>query len=500
MRNFLVLITFFLVGWFLFTYKLTDVPLGINGDEAAIGYSSALIAKTGYDSNGRFLPLFTTTLWPDWKQPVTIYSTVLMFKLFGISYFNLKAVSVLFVLISGAIIYLLAEEIFDKKMAVISLFLYSTIPLIMIQSHLAIENIAPLPFVSFWLLMLAKYTKIKKTKYLIFGAIALGISLYSYLGLRLIMPVLVILTIAYIYYLNNGIKLNKGNIKLRPILIFTTALLPFLALLLIVKNQYPAAVFALNKTQNIVSYQDFFLPFISSFDLSFLFLKGDSTPYHSTGKEGMFLLATLPLFILGLYKIAVEKKPLYIFIFSAFFLSPILYGLPGSVHRASRLMSLIPFFIIIILLGFKILLELKTRLKFYPILLVGALIVLNYKFFLADYWFDYPHRVNQSFEKPAHIVYEKAAKISKNENLKVYLHDDITRRHPTAYLFFELAYLPENHQQWEEAKLVPAKSIVMVTDQVFSRSLKNIKEVEVLEHGNMDIILVINRSNEDTKI
>ena len=106
-KNLIILIVFYLVGWFLFTYKLTDVPPGINGDEAVIGYLSSQISKTGY-VNGKFLPLFANISWPDWKQPVTLYSTVAAFKIFGISYFNLRAVSVFFVLISGTFIFFLA--------------------------------------------------------------------------------------------------------------------------------------------------------------------------------------------------------------------------------------------------------------------------------------------------------------------------------------------------------------------------------------------------------
>ncbi len=494
MRNLLVLLIFCLIGWFLFTYKLTDTPPGINGDEAAIGYSSALIAKTGYDSRGKFLPVFTTVGWPDWKQPVTIYSTVLMFKLFGISYFNLKAVSALFILLSGIIIFFLIKEIFDEKTAIISLIIFSTIPIVMIQSHLAIENIAPLPLASFWLWMLAKYTKNRKTKYLIFSAVALGFSLYSYLGLRLIMPVLVFLSIYYIYYLNNGFNLKRKIVGLNSLVIFLIILAPFLIFLFFVKDQYPAAVFALNKPRNISSYQEFLLPYISTFDLSFLFMEGDSTPYHSTGREGMFLLATLPLFILGLFKIATNKKPMYLFILAVFILSPILYGLPGSIHRASRLIVLIPSYIILTILGIRFLLEMRSKIRFYLIYIIWIFIFLNYYFFLMDYWFDYPQRVNQSFEMPVHTVYDKVAKISKKENLRVLIHGDISMKQPFAYEFFKMAYLPES-VKWEESPSLPKRSIIMVTEQVFNRTLKNLSGVEVLKNGNMDLILVINRSN-----
>ena len=493
-RVFLIIFIFCIAGWFLFTYKLIDVPPGINGDEAAIGYSAALISKKGYDSSGKFLPLFTTISWPDWKQPVTIYSTVLMFKLFGISYFNLKAVSVLFVLVSGIIIFFLIREIFDERFAALSFLIYSTIPIIMIQSHLAIENIAPVPFVALWLLMITKYTKIRKTKYLIFSAVALGISIYSYLGLRLIMPILTILSVLYIYYLNKGLKLRGKKVTLRHIFIFLAVLIPFFIILLLIKNQYPAAAFALNRPQHLQSYQQFLLPYISSFDLSFLFMKGDLTPYHSTGRQGMFLLATLPLFIMGLFFIAKERKPMYIFILAVFFLSPILYGLPGQIYRASRLLSLIPAFIVICTFGIKGLFKIRRKtVKVLSLFVIILLIFLNYVDFLFDYWFDYPQRVNQSFEKPLHRVFDYTSKLSKKENLEVFIQDDAPLRNPTVYSFFENAYFPKGLRRWTEKQDLPVRSIIMISAQVYHRIHKP-GDIETIDYGSMDLSLLINRS------
>lgn len=491
-KTLIILLTFYLIGWFLFTYKLTDVPPGINGDEAAIGYLASLIAKTGYDVNGKFLPLFTTLSWPDWKQPVTIYSTVATFKIFSTSFFNLRAVSVFFVLLGGTIIFLLSKEVFKQKLAIVSLLIFITIPIIMIQSHLAIENVAPLPFISIWLWMLAKYTNKKKRKYLFFSALALGISVYSYLGLRLIVPVLTVISIWYIYYLNR----SKKNI-FSPILIFILTLAPFLILMFAARDQYPAAILASNKPQTITSYQQFLLPFVSSFDLSFLFMKGDITPYHSTGKQGMFLLAILPLFLLGLSRITQERKPFFIFVLMVFFLTPLLYGLPGSIYRASRLLALLPPFIIIVLLGISSLFEIKRKVpKILVTTLFTVLILLNYADFVSDYWGDYSNRVNQNFEKPIHRVFDHAVKLSRKENLKILIQDDVFLRNPAVYLFFENAYFPKGLFRWKEGQPIPEKSAVLVSAQVYNR-LKKPDYIETIDNGSMDLNLLINRTNEN---
>jgi len=491
-KTFLILCIFYLAGWFLFTYKLTDVPPGINGDEAAIGLIASSIAKTGHDPSGKFLPLFSNISWPDWKQPVTVYSTVATFKLFGTSFFNLRAVSVFFVLLSGTIIFFLAKEVYDEKLAILSLFIFSTIPIIMIQSHLAIENLAPLPFVAFWLWMMGKYSKKKKTKYLVFAGFSLGISIYSYLGLRLIVPILVTLSIGYIYYLNRS---NKNII--RPILMFILGVAPLLLLIFVIKNQYPAAIFASNRPQTISSYQQFLLPYISSFDPSFLFIKGDSTPYHSTGKQGMFLLATLPLFLLGLVKIAKDRKPFFIFVILVFFLTPLLYGFPGSIYRASRLLALLPSFIIVTLLGLSSLFDIKKRTyKLAVVAFSAVLIFLNYVDFVSDYWFEYSNRVNQNFEKPLHQVFGAVLGISKRENLRVFIQDDAPLRNLVVYSFFENAYFPNGLPRWKEGSGFPAKSIIMVSAQVYHR-IKKPDYIETIDNGSMDLNLLINRSNKN---
>lgn len=490
LKTIIILFIFYIMGTFLFTYKLTDVPPGINGDEAAIGYLAVSISKTGYDNNGKFLPLFTTVSWPDWKQPVTVYSTVAAFKLFGISFFNLRAVSIFFVLLSGTIIFFLAKEVFDEKFATLALVIFVTIPIVMIQSHLALENIAPVPFISAWLWMMAKYTQSKKVKYLVTAALALGVSVYSYLGLRLIMPVLAVLSIGYIFFLDN---MKKKGLNSYHISIFVLTIIIFFLPLLMIRNQYPGAFFALNKPQGIISYQQFFLPFLSSFDPSFLFLKGDSTPYHSTGKQGMFLLATLPLFVLGLFKIAKDRNPFLFFTMLVFFLIPILYALPGSIYRASRLLSLIPSFILISLAGFKFLFAIKRRIiKLGLISLIIILIAINFADFIYDYWGDYSNRVSDNFEKPIHKVFDFASRLSKKENLEILVQDDIPLRNLTVYSFLENAYFPQGLKRWTEGQMLPAKSIILVSNKVYSRIIKS-DNVETKDFGSMDLNLLINR-------
>lgn len=484
---------FYVFAWIFLSFRIIDVPPGINGDEAVIGYSSALIAKTGHDSNGKFFPLFSKM--PDssdWKQPVTLYSTVIGFKLFGISFSNLRMVSVVFVLLGGTIIFFLTKVLFDIKLAAISVLIFLTAPIVLIQSHLAMENIAPVPFIAFWLLMLAKYEKKIQTKYLILAGLSLGLALYSYLGMRLVVPVLAAETFLYIFFLN----FTRKNRELKNhLLFFVLVIIPFFMALFLVKNKYQGAVLGLYHPYTINTYQQLLLPFISSFDLSFLYFSGDTTPYHSTGRHGVLLLATLPLFLTGLIRIIRKGTSMLIFISVAFFSIPVLYGLASDIHRGSRLLVLLPFYSVITSAGFITFFKLRNKLvKISLVSLLILLILLNYTDFLRDYWYEYPQRVKSAFAKPYQIVFEKASNLAKRSHLTAFIQTDLRTQNPIAEDFFEEAYFPDKLKSWKADQPIPGQSVIIVSDYVLSQ--KNITQEKIDDFG---FGLIINQSKNEIK-
>lgn len=482
-----VLLLFFVIGWFLFTYRILDVPPGINGDEAVIGYNAALVARSGYDSNGKFLPLFTAAKDSnDWKQPITFYSTVLAFRIFGISYFALRAVSVFFVLLSGSLIFFLIHELAGFKAAVWSLLIFATIPIVMIQSHLALENIAPVPFITFWLWMVIKYSKKAKIRYLILAGTSLSLSIYSYLGLRLIVPTLVVVTTIFIYYLSR----KSLQVVFRRILIFLLAVTPLLVVILAVKSQYPGSFLGQYRPYKLATYQQLVLPYIGSFDLSFLFIKGDTTPYHSTGKHGVFLLASLPLFLAGIVKILQKKEPIFIFILITFFIMPILYGLVSDIHRGSRLLSLIPPYTIISSVGVISVVNLKSGIRrFILIFVIILLIFFNFADFLGDYWFEYPNRVKSEFSKPFNLVFKRAQQLAKQDNLIPFIQNDYRLQNSIAVDFFEQAYFPNQLKLWQNGQPLPQNSVMIVADYILPRSTGVNQE----KLGDFGILIIQNK-------
>ncbi len=121
-----ILISLLSVG--LFLYKLTSSPPCLNADEAANGYDAYSILKTGKDQYGNTLPLRLKSF-GDYKLPFLTYLTVPFVKLFGLNEFGVRMVNFPFVFLFPFVVYLLANELFNKKsVGVVAAFLSALAP------------------------------------------------------------------------------------------------------------------------------------------------------------------------------------------------------------------------------------------------------------------------------------------------------------------------------------------------------------------------------------
>lgn len=397
-------------------------------DEAAFGYNASLISQTLRDENGRFLPVFVLSLdGRDWRQPVTQYFQVLTFKIFGGSLFNLKFTSVVIISLSAVLIFLLGQQILNRKFALLGLLIFLTTPIIMIHSHLALDNIMPLPFILLWLFGLFNFQKKKSLKYLVLSGISLGISFYAHKSMRSAAPVWTILTVVYLSVME--IK-NWKPFKFKaylPVIIFIAAVSPFYLVSKILDIKYAGAVFGAQDL-TVKSWYDFFYFYISSFDISFLFIKGDSIMHHSTGKHGMFLLSSLPLFVYGLYKGISTGNRFLVFLIICFFAGPLFLGFIGSVHRASRIIFLVPLFSVIAAFGLYELLKFKAKIIKGTLLIFAVIFTINYFDFVKYYWYQYPQDTYHIFYSPSGIpAYKKLYDVSTQENLRPLIAESLVK-------------------------------------------------------------------------
>ncbi|HSV94388.1 MAG TPA: glycosyltransferase family 39 protein [Spirochaetia bacterium] len=449
----------FILSIFFLSYRLTQTPNGLTIDEASIGYNAVLLSKNLHDESGRFLPFFPLTInGHDWKQPITAYSTAIVFKIFGPSLENLRLVSVIVGLVSLFLVVYLGYQLLGVGGSFLSGLLFITTPMVLMHSHLAQENIMPVPFTMLWLISLFLFSKKNNSWFLFISGISLGLGLYSYKGMRAIIPVWTIITVIYIF-LTNIKKLNKDEIlvSFKYCLYFILGIFPFLAIIPWLNTHYAGAVFESSALQP-KSFYTFIYPYLSSFDLSALFIKGDSTPWHSTGIYGVFLLSTLPLFLAGLVK-ATQKNKFWVFLLITFLVTPLLFGQVGSVYRFSRLLVFVPFFVLFSSLGLITIYQSKIGKFILPIL--SLLFIINFVDFTRYYWFQYPSVEQANFLTNTEDSYKKLAKIAKEKNLKPFVYVDNFNAEGEVGKFYEAAFFPNDLGRWKPGDKLPEGSVVM---------------------------------------
>ncbi|MDO8341226.1 MAG: glycosyltransferase family 39 protein [Candidatus Woesebacteria bacterium] len=447
-------ILIFCLSLIIFSYKIGTVPSGLTIDEASFGYNAVLLSRTGRDENGRFLPVFILSInKTDWRQPITQYFITSFFKIFSPSVFTLRFTSAIIGAISVSLIYLIG--------GIWASILLIFTPVFFMHTHLGLDNIMPVPFILVWLICLLNYSKNKNIKNLIIAGITIGISIFSYKGIRVFIPVWLLTSTIYIFL--------QG--KMKAVFIYLLSALPFFVIIPYLEFQYAGAV--LNNTKLDFSEPfRFVYRFLSNFDFSFLFGKGDDMLIHSTGLHGALLLMSLPLFIIGLLK-SWKKNIFYKFLIISIFLGPILFGFFGLIHRASKMISLVPFYCLISAFGAKWLYKEKKSI----FILLSVLILFNFSSFLGYYWFKYgPSTEYLFYGMTAGQEYKTLKEISTNLDLKPFVDSVITSDNFSSGDFMRSIYFTKMPDLWNgNIKDLPKGSVLMTDDQ-------NIKSLEKLDY------------------
>jgi 4-amino-4-deoxy-L-arabinose transferase-like glycosyltransferase len=460
------LVLIFIFCLFFFSYKLTSVPRGLTGDESAFGYNAILLSRNLRDENNRFLPVFVLSLGgKDWRQPVTQYFISGFFKVFGPSVYNLRFTSVIVVTLSAVLIFLLSEKLYGRLGAWLSTLFFITTPIIMIQSHLALDNIMPIPFILIWLLFLYKFEKEKNILYLVIAAISLGIGFYSYKGMRSFVPVWGIATVWYLS-LPFLIHRNKTNFAkvVKPVSVFTLSLLPFFAVIPYLEFKYAGAVLSGTSFKDFRSIYQLFYYYLASYDPSFLFVSGDTISTHSTQTHGMLLLASLPFFLIGTYQ-SLKKGKFWKYLLICFFTGPMLFGAASSYHRASRLLGLIPIYVLICTAGALWFMK-KNHIKRIVFLGISILLLINFTDFLRYYWYQYQEDYGHTFNgvqigESYKFLYDE----SKSEDLIPFVSFNLIRNEDATASFLRSIYFDNSLAVWtRKNEEFPEKGILMTND------------------------------------
>ncbi len=394
--KYLFLILIFLA---LYTFRLDKVPVHLNQDELMFALNAKSIAESGADYYSNILPFYFWHLDNFWATPVIVYFSSLSLNFLPVSEVFIRLPSVFFGLINVILVIILVKKTFgNSRFTLFAELLLVTTPAFFINSRLLLDNIYILPFVLLWLIFL------EKNPFL--SGLSLGVGIHSYHAAKIYMPLYLIASLVY-FVLS---KQKKRVLKL--ILGFAIPVILFLPWL---KNHPDTLTnqisYASSIDKNLGS--NFIKNYFSYFDPKVLFIEGDRTLIHSTGKVGVFLFPVVFLLVFGILYCFRQKDYFSKLIIAGFLTYPVAPALINDPGRISRALVVIPFVILLSVYGIKFLLEQKDKVFKYLLILISVLSIFQFGVFLSDYFENYRARSYGVFNSNIGGALESALKSTR---------------------------------------------------------------------------------------
>ncbi len=448
------------ISLFLRFYQINNLPPSLNWDEVSIGYNAYSVFKTGKDEWGNLLPL-SFKAFGDYKLPLYIYLDAPFVKLIGLNETAVRLPSVLAGVGVVVFIFLILKELTKSfYLSLWGMFISATLPWLVIFSRIALEaNLALfLTTASSYLFLLAQ----RKKSLLIYSAILLELSAFSYNSSRVLIPFFLLLVLLFF-----------RNFKKKEIL------LPLISFILLISIAFfqaitvdsgarykwttildEGAITRINQLRGLSTLPPFLRQlvynkvtyFISEasknylyhFDPNFLFIKGGSNYQFSVPGIGQLYLILLPLILLGIWKMVRQREKWQLFMLGWLLIAPI----PGAItrdapHPLRAIFMTIPL-VISAVVGVKWVKEHLAPKIFhvFSIVIVILLIASTYMF-----WQNYSKDYKKDYSWVWQYGYKQAMDFVKT-NGDYYGRIIFTKKYgePHEFLLFYLQYDPRKYQ------------------------------------------------------
>lgn len=455
------------LGIFLRIYKLSDVPPGVNQDEASIGYTAYSLIHTGKDEYGRSFPLSFQSF-GDWKLPLYIYESLGSVALFGLTAFAVRIPSALAGMVTVALIFFLAEELFHKRtISFLSMVLLAIAPWSLHLSRVESESNTAVMFTVLGTLLFLK-SRIHKPWLLIPSAILFALCYFTYAGNYVFttffvigLGVLYFKEIARTKYLYIAVSvflvmsafiitvtMSANHTKLTGISIFGDPSIVH-AQIEIPRNEHtnPQAFFPrLVHNRVIFAIQRFLQNYTNTFSANFLFINGGTNHAHNIENFGnMYIVEALFLFLGLVFLIALHKGKNKQIVLWWFFISPLAASITKDAPHTNRTASIIPVLPIIVAFGlWWAIILLKKRYFQYPAVLIIALaFCLNFAVYMDQYYIHFPRDEQDHWGKPYQVL---STLLTSQKFANKHIVMTQPEASPYIYLLFYQKYDPRDFQ------------------------------------------------------
>jgi len=442
-----LLIGIILLALVLRLYQLENIPSGIHRDEAALGYSAYSMMLTGQDEYGK-VPFFSLQSFGDQKLPLYSWLLVPIVKLFSLSIFSTRLLSVLAGTISVYLVFFIGKKLFSPKIGFVSAFLFCVMPWSVYFSRAAYEaNVALTLFLLGLSLLL-----VKSKKSHLFSALMFSLTLLTYHSSYFFIPIFLylflivvklrdelvktqiistsIFTLFWILMIlvnfqSNGTKVSGINITSNPSTVHADVELPRnvhtgnKSILTIIHNRYE--IYA---TQIFESYINFFTP-------QFLVEQGGINLQHNMPDKGNLSFVEYLLLFSGALLLIVKKPKYWALLLGWFFLAPLIGSFTRESPHYARSLFGAP--VISLIGGYALTCLLSISNKFRSLLNIGVTGIFTFiiLIFLDNYFVHFPLYNSESWNYGLSTSVKTAVGIKDN-----YLAIVTTEKSVFPYIYF----------------------------------------------------------------
>ncbi len=477
----LFLLAILILAAFLRLYKITEVPPGVNRDEASIGYTAYSLLQTGKDEYGRFFPLSFESF-GDWKLPLYIYITLPFVKVFGLNELAVRLPSVIAGTLTILLTYFLVQELLKSSRLTSYISLLTSLLLAISPWHLHLSRVESESNLAVFLIVAATLLFLKgangKRPALVAGSLLLfALTYFTYHGNHVFTTLLLIglclfyhkkiprtpsvmvstvVSLALIVFVLSQTFLGADKTKLSGISIFGD---PYV---IHEKIELPRAQHAnpnglvarLSHNRVVFAIETIGQNYIKAFSPEFLFIKGGGNAAHNIPNFGNLYLVEAPFFYLGIFVLiffVFSKNSSFVIRHSSFLvwwllISPIAASITKDAPHTNRMFAIFPLPPILVALGITWVLQsfMKWKLlqKGAPIL-IALLFLVNVIVYLDRYYVHFPKQaVNWG------IGYKQLSTILTSDAYKE-KQVVMTRPESSPYIFllFYSAYDPSTYQK-----------------------------------------------------
>ncbi len=425
-RGILILLGIILVGFILRFYQLGAIPQGFQVDEAAFGYNTYSLIKTGADEYGKKYPI-TFRSFDDYKAALYSYVDIPFVAVLGLSEAAVRLPSaiagIFLILLSYAITLSLTK---DRKLSLLTAFFIAISPTLIFQNR--IQSEAVLSFTLFFagLFFFLEWIKNKKISYFVLSLFLWAFSILAYTGTRsfliLFIPLLIIylrksfsknwlgiLTLGLIIlFILNVFLIKEGNQRFNQVSVF---------------NSYDQKITLFEETTNggssvpgwdrvihnkgTVYGRAIAANYFSYFNFNFLFFNATYPVREAVENTGFLYLIDLPLLFIGIYEIIRKKVKWGFFLILWILITPASLALfsteSPNIHRF--IPAILPLLLISAYGALEALELVKKQKKAYRVtlILIPLLLFLNLFYFLDELFIHqaghFPKERNHAFKQ-----------------------------------------------------------------------------------------------------